>query len=769
MPRQTDGRSDPRYLFRFGVTAFLLIAGTLVLVLYVLPERYVLNSGFRESGMSFPTPATPFVPGPVVRMAARPLPAPPVPTPPAIIAPGPAEVFWDELTPLLQAERYEEAIGVFEDYLRDYPGDRDARHEYTVMLLTLGRSEEAVSQLRRLLDEEEDFDSHLLLARTLREMDRMDEAAVEYRALTRARPDDVDLWLEWAQGHEWIEEYDRAAAVLGEALEIHPDSVPLRVELARVEFSRDGLEQAAALLADLDDRELAEADALSLRDDIVAALTVPELDEPEPTLLDRARQAREADDFELAAALFEDALREDPDSPETWQAYADFLQYERNDLDGTRNALLEVERLAPDDVRVQYRLAQIEIWTGRNAEARGRLAALLGAVEADPEGAAPVTAADIETALGDLERWNGDRVAAARHYERALEDDPGHLIALDGMAALRAEVGRTLVEVEEPRVGAASYATADTDDFARLDVGGEWVEVEDDWRWGGSAGNRWLDGRTLNGLPAEVQQGVYVDLEAARWWRWATVRTAALFGAQRVLGEWELSAGAAFTHRASDGSQTDVRYEHGPAYPLTATLQSAVAGVVQDHVSVSHARHLDDRWTMTATADGAWLRADLDSIPGAANGSTTRLQGVLSFGRRLTDDVTLGLSARALGFASAGPVVTDSITSVDHRLFWDPRMAISTGPFARVSHDLSSTWSMTGSLGPGIAFIDERTAPGWDVVPHVSAEAGLRREGERFWTSLDFFFYQGQFDGYRMYGARLSVSARDWSRIGGIR
>ncbi|MGD8287609.1 MAG: hypothetical protein PVI31_03160, partial [Gemmatimonadota bacterium] len=81
----------------------------------------------------------------------------------------------------------------------------------------------------------------------------------------------------------------------------------------------------------------------------------------------------------------------------------------------------------------------------------------------------------------------------------------------------------------------------------------------------------------------------------------------------------------------------------------------------------------------------------------------------------------------------------------------------------------SSTWSMTGSLGPGIAFIDERTAPGWDVVPHVSAEAGLRREGERFWTSLDFFFYQGQFDGYRMYGARLSVSARDWSRIGGIR
>ena len=63
MARKARGqKGDSRYLLRFGVTAFLLIAGTLVLVLYVLPERYVLSSGFRESGMSFPQPSTPFVP-----------------------------------------------------------------------------------------------------------------------------------------------------------------------------------------------------------------------------------------------------------------------------------------------------------------------------------------------------------------------------------------------------------------------------------------------------------------------------------------------------------------------------------------------------------------------------------------------------------------------------------------------------------------------------------------------------------------------------------
>ncbi|MDH3422536.1 MAG: hypothetical protein OEN00_06060, partial [Gemmatimonadota bacterium] len=86
MARKPKGLSkDSRYLIRFGGTAFLLISGTLVLVLYVLPQRYVLSSGFRESGISFPTPTTPFVPVPVVRMVARSLPEVPV-----VIAPGPA-------------------------------------------------------------------------------------------------------------------------------------------------------------------------------------------------------------------------------------------------------------------------------------------------------------------------------------------------------------------------------------------------------------------------------------------------------------------------------------------------------------------------------------------------------------------------------------------------------------------------------------------------------------------------------------------------------
>jgi tetratricopeptide (TPR) repeat protein len=508
-------------------------------------------------------------------------------------------------------------------------------------------------------------------------------------------------------------------------------------------------------------------DALELRDPVLAALAEPEIPvEPPPTLLEQALQAREADDFDRALGLFQEALRDAPNDPMVWRAYADLLEYELADFEGARQALLELERLE-SDATLQYRLAQLEIWTGRNAEARARLLALLPSVEAEPEAAAPVTAADIHAMLGDLARWEGDRIAAAGRYELALAEDPANRRAQDGLVVLQAEVARTLVEVEQPRVGATSYALADTDDFSRLDLGGEWVEVDGDWRWGGSAGNRWLDGRNLSGAPTEVEQGVYLDLEAARWWRWGTLRSAAQFGVQRVRDEWDYTLGASLAHRGIDGSQTEGRYEHGPAYPITATLQSAAIGVVQDRLSVSHARPLNTRWSVTATADGALLRAELDSIPSARHERTARLQASIALGRDITESLTFGLSGRALGFTGSAPTVPDPSISADRHLFWDPRLAISTGPFARLAHELSTTWRMTGSLSPGVAFIDERTAAGWDVVPHVSAEAGLRREGSRFWTALDFFFYQGQFDGYRMYGARVSISARDWSSLGG--
>jgi hypothetical protein len=137
----------------------------------------------------------------------------------------------------------------------------------------------------------------------------------------------------------------------------------------------------------------------------------------------------------------------------------------------------------------------------------------------------------------------------------------------------------------------------------------------------------------------------------------------------------------------------------------------------------------------------------------------------------MTPSLTLGVATRALTFTRSAPPGGDAASGNVRPLFWDPEAAVSAGPYVQLGRDLSTRWRLSGRINPGLALIDERRSQvsGYDFVPHVSAEAGVRREGARFSTALDVFYYQGQFDGYRTYGARLSVSARDLSTLRGAR
>jgi len=763
-PRAEQDERGTRYSLSLGTAAFLLVALTLLLVLGVIPQRYVLSPGFRESAMSLPSPTTPFAP-----LSAVPVAATLLPEAPDVIPPGPAQAFWAEVLPLLEARRYAAAISVFEGYIGENPDDLDARRELGVTLLAAGRAQEGAAVLHDVLDEAPDPVLRLDVARTLRSLGLVTEASREYAALAEARPDDEALAVEWAQMHAWAQEYDAAAEILTSALARRPDSAELRLELARVYYAEPGhLTDAIAVLAGLDDRELREAGAEGLFSEMVASLyVVPEV-VPHPTAassLDLAAAARVAGDFERARRLLEDALASDPGDRALWLAYANLLEYELADPEGARTALLEAERIGPSDAAIQLRLAQLDLWTGRGDEARERLEALLAALDAGAVGSAPVRRADVHALLGDIHRWRGDRVRAAESYERALAANPYQQRALDGLAALEEDVDRQLADIEAPRIGGLAESLADTDDFARVDAGGEWADVTgDDWVWGGTVGQRWLEGYDLAGADAS-RNGPFVNLELARWWRWGTLRTAVEVGAEEVTSAWEARLAASVRYRAAQDSDTEVRYEHGPAHPLANTLQSALAGVVQDRLTLAHARPLDERWSLSAVAEAASLRtgsADLVTGPDA----TTRLQLAVSAGRATGRSLTLGLTGGVLAFTEAAPLTSSA--GSERPLFWDPNWSISATPFARLDHELSPSWALTGRVAAGLALMDERRTAGGSpsVVPQTALEAGVRHDGRRLRTSLDLFYYQGQFDGYRSYGARVTVSARNLALLG---
>jgi hypothetical protein len=360
-------------------------------------------------------------------------------------------------------------------------------------------------------------------------------------------------------------------------------------------------------------------------------------------------------------------------------------------------------------------------------------------------------AAEVRALLGDLHRWEGDRVRSGKNYERALDFDSLNTRAEDGLRELEAKAATDIEAWENPGLGAHAFSLTDSDDFSRIDLGVEGVEIRGNWVWDVQTGSRWLQGLGSDGAVGS-KQGFFLELESARWWGWGAVRSGFHMGLDEFGPDRRaLMFGASLLFQDLVGFRTDLRYDHGPAYPLTMTLQSLLADAVRDRLTATFSRRVNERWSLTLAGDGAGI-----STPGAGESgraSSFRVEGGVSLGRSFTEALVLGLNARGLTYTAGAPV------SDGNRLFWDPRGVASSGIFAQWAEDLKDEWQLTGRLNPSMAFIDERAGYGYELVPHFTAEAGLAHRGRKFLTRLDAFYYQGRFDGYRAYGLRASISA----------
>lgn len=732
------GRGAP-YWLSFAFITLVLGGLTTVFVLVVLPQRFVLRSGLRESGISFPARAPSFrsVEG-VVVVPRRPAPAPPE-APEPEPGPGPAEALWERVGPLLRAGDHERALPLFSEYLSSHPGDMAVRLEHGVALARSGRPREAEAELERVVRATGEPRARLALARLLRDRGETARALSLYRGLVTERPEDPALRHELARTLAWAARWDEAAAEYRALLAAAPDP-GYRLELARTLYwaGRPGEagEALAAIPEDAPERE--EAAELAARlEELLAAEGEPPVPPAAEDPLARARRAAAEGDHALASRLYRRLLEERPRDPDLWLEWADFLQFRADDLEGARAALLARARLVEPGAEEALRLARLHVWTGREAAARASLEEIL---RESPD------LADAWALLGDVRRWEGARPAAVRAYRRALVLSPEAEVPREGLAEVRAETRRIIAVRELPGLGPEVSFFRDSDGYRRLDLAGRATVVRSDVVVGVQSGYRRLEGLGPAGVE-RAEEGPFAEVEVARWWREGTLRTSVTAGAERLdaFGV-EPSFGARLEVPDLDGLALEAEYRHGPAYPVAITLESVVETVRADHLRASAYRGLAGGWAVSGVGEVASVRG--------AGSDNWRLGGGVSLLRRLSPVLGVGVGSQLLGYTDAAPVPEA------RRLYWDPRVFWSGAVTLEARLPGEGGWTAHGRLRPGIALVDERAPLARETVPQLAMEAGFGYRGDRATFAVDAFHLRGREGDYNSLGVGLRLVVR---------
>ncbi|KPJ89249.1 MAG: hypothetical protein AMS18_12610 [Gemmatimonas sp. SG8_17] len=718
------------YWLRFSLILATLGATTSAFVLIVLPRRFVLNANLIESGITFPTGTIPFWPLGLRHVIP--------PTPLIIFEPdvlGPAEIFWNEVGPLIDAEQFDRAQPVFEQYLAEHPDDIDVLREYAVVLLHLGDQEAAEQIYLRLVHAYGEPADKLALARLLRDQGRFESSLALYRELVAADPSDAELHLELAQALVWAGKYREATYVYRALMAQSPDEQQYGLELARV-LSWDGYPaNALKVLRAMPSYAQQDPETAVLRAylDSLLTATLP----PGETLLEQARRAVGVEDFEQAAAIYRRAMFRNPADPGLWLEWADFQQFHLQDLAAARDALVQVGELRDLTSTERFRLAQLYSWTGQNEAAESAVLTLL---EDDPE------CTEAWVLLGDLYSWRGDRIQAAQAYRQALARAPNNEQARLGLANVRQQTADAIVERERPRAGPEVLLFQDSDDFLRLDVMARASYV---WSNTGAvvrSGYRRIEGAALDGAPA-TEQGPFLEVEIARWWRMGTVRTSLATGVESFdRSGTEPTLEFRMEMPDVDGTALAAVYHHGRAFPQAVTLESVSGGLLADQLETSFFRQLNTSWALSGAASAAAFHG--------ADETNVRLNLAFTTRRALTQLLSAAITSQVLTFGKAAPVLQG------RRLYWDPSVFWSNGLQFAVSSPTHSPLQLYGRITPGLALMKERAAGTLDLEPQLGTEGGVGYETDRIVFRTDVMYLRGREGDYNSFGANMVLAIK---------
>jgi Flp pilus assembly protein TadD len=705
----------PRWSY-WGRFATLATASLCLLFFFVfgfLPQRFLLELDFSESGFAYP----------VIR---PPLPVPPPPPPAQVrrpIARGPGERFWAEYVPLVGSGQHDAALELVARYLDRYPNDLGARLEYARELWRAGRLNDAIDAYHDALALGAEPGVRLELARLYSAAGEWDSALAMYEVLAEESPRDRELLPEFAEVATWAERYDHAEGVYARLGELAPGDPELRLQWARVLYWSDRPERAHEVLAHLPP-EYRSAGVDSLRAAIAVALPPPDA---EPSLLERARGLAMAGAADSALALYRVILLEDSGADSTLVEMADVFEYRANEPDSAIAYLCAYLDRRPGDRDVRMRLARLLVWNGFLAEAEAETEEIVALRPDDAEAWA---------LLGDLRRWSGDRVGAAQAYQQSLDLAPEEVTAVEGLAALDAQIDAELARVGTiGPAGRADFFT-DSDGFSVAAWRGAWTSGGPRIRTGVEVTLEKLAGYEPAGGRADVT-ALDTRATAERWWLQGRVQTTA------GLGVWAPGAGAEFqpvaelTVVAPDlgGAAVRFEYRHEPAFRETATLQATLAGLGADVAGLGYYRSIAERIGMSMAARLAWL-----SGQGEAN---LRADAAIAFFYRPDDRWTLGYESRALSFRDPAPVP-------GLRLYWDPEWSWTHSAVLGWAGEFGSGWELEARAVPGVAWLQERDRDAAAVFELSGSLDVSRRIGD--WTIGGNAGYgQSRLDGYRTF------------------
>ena len=731
--RDAERRLLPYWLRFLAVTAALLLA-TGVLVLVVMPQRFVLEAGLRESGVSFPSSRVGFgapQSAPLVQ------PPPPRPVVPAAVQ-GPAERLWRELGPVLDAERWDVALGLMDAYLRERPADLSVRRERARTLARAGRLSPAEAAWERLATETGSVVDRLELARMLRDRGEYDRAIALYEGLIEDRPDDPALQREYASTLLWAERYPRAIESLRQYVDRNPGDDGARLDLARALYWGGQPGEAREVLAGIPNTSPVVDEARALDSELATVLAPPpEPEPPELTTVERARAAAADGDLSAAVELYEAALDATPDDRKLWLEWIDFVQFRLEDEAGARDALLLYAERFELTSEEMIRLAELHAWTGQESEAIAILEALL---------AGQPGLADAWVLLGDLRRWSDDPTGASDAYRSALAADPTNPGARNGLEELRLRREEIVARSEPEGFGPDTNLFSDSDEFLRLDVAGD-----ADFRWGVDAltlraGYQRVEGYDLTGFTT-ADDGGFGEATYAHWWREASIRTALEVGVEHLDG-FGTQPSAAIDVRAPNvgGFSLTGRLETLPAYRLANTYESVAEPVRADRLFVSLFRSLGDRWSFGGALD-------LGVFDGAGV-TNPRYSGWLTLSRSLSPIVSAELGTSLVGFGEAAPAPNG------RRLYWDPKLFWATTAAVSLQSIPDRGWGWHGRLTAGAAYDKERDLPAAAWVPQFGVEGGAVLRGDRQDLGLTAFYRRGREQDYSSWGLELVMIVR---------